>query len=48
MLARFLRLLRNPKALGRLITLARFHAGLPDAETHVTYKPTGKEENDAT
>lgn len=44
LLARFKRLLTDARALARLITLARLHAGMPDAETHLRYKPTGKEE----
>lgn len=30
--------LDNPAAVGRLITLARFHAGLPDARTFIYYE----------
>ncbi len=33
--------LSDSKAVGRLITLARFHAGLPDMRTVVEYQFTG-------
>lgn len=34
------KMLADTKAIGRLLTLARFHAGLPDARTVVEYQYT--------
>ena len=40
MLSRYKRLLTDAKKLGRLVTLARFYAGMPDAKTVIKYEET--------